>query len=124
MQQQPDIATTNLSGMVSGNSAYGIGNVFVHGFLLLRPHDAAVVAAIHDAPLGRRLALLFVACAASGVDTPAIAACQEATAAAMPAAGSTGTTTAASPRENSRVGAALGNDVLDDMRGGKSVVDT
>ena len=73
MQQQPDIATTNLTGMVSGNSAYGIGNVFVHGFLLLRPHDAAVVAGDPRCAPGAPTRLLFVACAAPGVDMPAIA---------------------------------------------------
>lgn len=75
-------------------------------------------------PMTRQLALLFVACAASGFDTAAIAAGQEAAPAAMASAGSTGTTTAAVPWEDSRIGTALGNDALDDLRGGKSVVDT
>ena len=73
-------------------------------------------------PLTRQLVLLFVACAASC--TVAIAAGQEAAPTAKASAESAEATTVASPREVSRIGTALGNDALDDLRGGKSVVDT
>jgi len=75
-------------------------------------------------PLTRQLALLFVAWAASGANTVAVAAGQEVAPAAMASPESAEAATAASPREVSHIGTALGNDALDDLRGGKSVVDT
>jgi hypothetical protein len=74
--------------------------------------------------LTRQLTLLFVACAASGVDTAAIAAGQEAAPTAKAVVESAAATTAASPRQVPRIGTALGSDALDDLRGGRSVVDT
>lgn len=75
-------------------------------------------------PLTRQLACLFVACAASGVATAAIAADQEAAPAVVASAGSAETAMAILPPEVSRIGTALDNDALDDLRGGQSMVDT